>query len=146
MMKELCGTDCCKNCDALGKACAGCAETGGNPFGGGCVASACVNRGGIDAMRTEKETVLKEINALGVIPADVTDLFLLNGNYVNLAYPLASGQTAQFLDDKKIYWANQIEVTGSDRCFGIVADESFILICTYGCNGADPELVLYKAR
>ena len=28
----------------------------------------------------------------------------------------------------------------------VVADEKFILVCEYGCNGADPEIVLYKRR
>ena len=32
------------------------------------------------------------------------------------------------------------------RCFGVLANADFILVCTYGENGADPELLLYKKR
>ena len=74
------------------------------------------------------------------------NLNLLNGFFVNLEYPLANGQKVQFLKDNRVYLGNQIEIEGSDRCYGIVADESFILIGEYGCNGADPEIVLYKKR
>lgn len=35
---------------------------------------------------------------------------------------------------------------GGDRCFGVVADMDFILICTYEEDGKNPELVLYKKR
>ena len=45
-----------------------------------------------------------------------------------------------------VYWGNQIEVPGSERCYGVVANAQFLLVCTYGCNGADPELVCYRKR
>lgn len=35
---------------------------------------------------------------------------------------------------------------GIERCYGVVADERFILVCEYGCNGADPEIIVYKRR
>ena len=64
----------------------------------------------------------------------------------NTIYPLPSGMKAKFLNDQTTtYLGNQLE-TGSDRCFGVLANKDFILICTYRCNGADPELVLYKKR
>ena len=50
------------------------------------------------------------------------------------------------LNDKDIYLGNQIEKQDSERCCGVVADETFILVCEYGRNGADPEIVLYKRR
>ena len=31
-------------------------------------------------------------------------------------------------------------------CVGAVADASFILLCRYGVDGADPEILLYKQR
>lgn len=71
---------------------------------------------------------------------------LLNGFFVNLKYPLANGQTVKLLEDQKVYLGNQIEIPGSDKCYGVVAEERFLLVCEYGCNGADPELVLYKRR
>ena len=30
--------------------------------------------------------------------------------------------------------------------YGVVANEDFILVCEYGCNGCDPEIVLFKRR
>lgn len=54
---------------------------------------------------------------------------------------------AKFLDDETTYLGNQLESEfGSDRCFGVLANMNFILICTYGAEGADPELVIYKKR
>ena len=35
---------------------------------------------------------------------------------------------------------------GSDRCYGLIADESFLLVCEYGENGTDAELIAYKKR
>lgn len=43
--------------------------------------------------------------------------------------------------------SNQLECEfGGDRCFGIVANMDFILICTYEADGENPELVVYKKR
>ena len=69
----------------------------------------------------------------------------LVGQYVNLAYPLPSGAAVKFLKDGTTYLGNQLETDG-DRCFGVLANADFILICTYGCDGAEPELLLYKKR
>ena len=76
----------------------------------------------------------------------ITDLNLLNGFYVNLEYPLPNGQTAKFLRDENIYWGNQVERPDNERCYGLVADDDFVLVCEYGCNGTDPQIVLYKKR
>ncbi len=90
--------------------------------------------------------MIEEINALGIDGLNVDNLNLLTGVYVNLEYPLSNGTTIKFLKDKDIYLGNQIERQNSERCYGLVADETFILVCEYGCNGADPEIVLYKRR
>ena len=77
----------------------------------------------------------------------VESLNALVGSYVNLAYPLPSGAHVKFLNDGITYLGNQLESEfGGDRCFGVLACMDFILICTYGEGGADPELVLYKKR
>lgn len=77
----------------------------------------------------------------------VESLNALIGSYVNLEYPLPNGAKVKFLDDKVTYLGNQLESEfGGDRCFGILANMEFILVCTYGENGTDPELVLYKKR
>ena len=77
----------------------------------------------------------------------VETLNALVGSYVNLPYRLPSGMTAKFLDDQTTYLGNQLESEfGGDRCFGVLANMDFILVCTYAKDGTDPELVLYKKR
>ena len=138
-MKTYCGVDCCKECDRLSE-CGGCERCQGHPFGGSCVVEK--NRDFLSL----KRRLIDEINALGIKGLAVSDLNLLTGSYVNLSYPLANGSAVQFLKDEDIYLGNQVERADSDRCSGIVANEGFILVCEYGCNGSDPEIVLYKRR
>lgn len=144
-MKSICGSDCCTQCSRL-EDCGGCIKTEGKPFGGDCIAAKCIKKGGSAAYEALKQTLIAEINALGIDGLRVDDLNLLNGFYVNLGYPLPSGQTAKFLNDSNVYFGNQIEREGNDRCFGVVADETMILACEYGCMGADPVLLSYKKR
>ena len=95
-----------------------------------------------------KQQLIKEINDLHIegLP-EVKKLNALVGSYVNLAYRLPSGVNVKFLDDRTTYLGNQLESTlGGDRCFGILANMDFILVCTYEAEGANPELVLYKKR
>ena len=95
-----------------------------------------------------KKQLIDEINALQIegMPR-LEKLNALVGSYANLAYPLPSGLAVKFLDDQTTYLGNQLEPESDiGRCFGIVANMDFILICTYGAEGADPELVLYKKR
>lgn len=138
-MKTYCGIDCCKDCEKLAE-CGGCERCHGHPFGGSCVAERNQDFLGL------KARLIDEINALGIKGLTVNDLNLLNGAYVNLSYSLDNGTTVKFLNDKDIYFGDQIEQADSERCYGVVANESFILICEYGCGGADPEIVLYKRR
>ena len=95
-----------------------------------------------------KSRLIEEINDLHVegMPR-LEKLNALVGAYVNLPFRLPSGAEVKFLDDGKTYLGNQLETdSGDGRCFGVVANMDIILICTYGCEGADPELVLYKKR
>ena len=95
-----------------------------------------------------KQKLIEEINDLNIegMPK-VEKLNALVGKYVNLQFRLPNGMNAKFLDDETTYLGNQLESEfGSDRCFGVLANMDFILICTYGADGADPELVLYKKR
>ena len=95
-----------------------------------------------------KKRLIQEINDLHIegMPK-VEKLNALIGAYVNLAYPLPNGAQVKFLDDQTTYLGNQLESEfGGDRCFGILANMDFILICTYEAEGANPELVLYKKR
>ena len=77
----------------------------------------------------------------------VESLNVLPGSFVNLEYALPSGGKVKFLDDRASYLGNQLPcIFGGERCFGIVANMGFLLVCTYGENGEYPELVLYKKR
>ena len=95
-----------------------------------------------------KKQLIREINDLHVegLP-EVKSLNALVGSYVNLAYRLPSGMEVKFLNDQTTYLGNQLEAElGGGRCFGVLANMDFILICTYEAEGANPELVLYKKR
>ena len=95
-----------------------------------------------------KKQLIAEINELHIegMPK-VEKLNALVGSYVNLAYPLPSGMNAKFLDDGATYLGNQLESEfGGERCFGVLANMDFILICTYEADGKAPELLLYKKR
>lgn len=134
-----CGNDCCKECSRAAE-CGGCEACKGHPFGGSCIAERNTNFNAL------KKSLIEEINALGIKELVISDLFLLNGAFVNLEYPLCNGTSVRFLNDSDVYLGNQVERAASDRCYGIVADESMILVGEYGCNGADPKIVLYKRR
>ena len=118
--------------------CGGCEKCNGHPFGGSCIAERNNNFAEL------KKRLIDEINALCIEGLTVNELFLLNGAYVNLEYPLLNGSVVKFLNDNDIYLGNQIERAKSERCYGVVASEKFIIVCEYGCNGNEPELVQYK--
>jgi transcriptional regulator with XRE-family HTH domain len=95
-----------------------------------------------------KKQLIREINDLHVegLP-EVKTLNALVGSYVNLPYRLPSGMEVKFLNDQTTYLGNQLESElGGGRCFGVLANMDFILICTYEAEGANPELILYKKR
>jgi len=93
-----------------------------------------------------KAQLIDELNALNIkgMP-EVEKLNALVGAYVNLAYPMPDGSSVKFLDDNATYLGNQLEGTDG-RCFGVLANADFLLVSTYGENGSDPELILYKKR
>lgn len=144
-MESICGVDCCSECPKLNE-CGGCTKTQGHPFGGRCVAAECVKQGGFDKFHELKNTLINEINALNIENLKVSDLNLLNGFFVNMEYELPNGQKVKLLEDNNIYWGNQIETPGSDRCLGVSCDDKYILVCEYGCDGSNPQIVEYKRR
>ncbi len=95
-----------------------------------------------------KKQLIREINDLHIEGMlKVETLNALVGSHVNLAYPLPSGVSVRFLNDGTTYLGNQLASEfGSDRCFGVLANMDFILVCTYEAEGKNPELVLYKKR
>ena len=104
--------------------------------------------GSNEAFEEFKRTLIDEINALNIegMPK-LEKLNALVGSYINLEYRLPNGKFVKYLDDNATYLGNQLECEfGGDRCFGIAANMEFILVCTYGENGEDPELVIYKKR
>ena len=101
---------------------------------------------GDGAFEALKAALIDEINALRIKGMPKLDkLNALVGRFVNLEYPLPSGMSVRFLDDSTTYLGNQLEGEGG-RCFGVLANADFILICTYEAQGANPELILYKKR
>lgn len=144
-MASLCGA----NCGECGKKelCKGCAETGGRPLGVDCIIAKCYLDGGETAFFQYKKRLTDEFNALDIpgMP-HVTELFPLLGCYVNLEYVLPSGQHVKLLEDNGIYLGCQVEREDSGRCYGLAADDTYLLVCEYGCNGSDPQIVAYKRR
>ena len=150
--QTLCGID-CTNCSCKNK-CQGCVATAGHPHGGSCVlAECCKSRHQETCDTCERQCELKarlisEFNALRIpgMP-QVTSLNALPGFYINMEYAMHNGCKVKFWDDNRIYLGNQFEkADGSGRCFGLTADETHLLVCEYGCNGLDPEIVIYKRR
>ena len=95
-----------------------------------------------------KRRLIDELNALQIKGMPKLErLNALIGSYVNLAYPLPSGATVKFLNDGTTYLGNQLgSELGDGRCFGVLANVNFLLVCSYAEGGADPELLLYKKR
>ena len=104
--------------------------------------------GGEEGFERFKQQLMDEFNALHIdgMPK-VESLNVLSGWYVNLEYRLPSGEKVKFLNDSATYLGNELHsLYGGSRCFGIVANMQFLLVCTYGAIGDEPELVLYKQR
>ena len=106
------------------------------------------NAGGENCFIAFKNHLIDEFNSLGIVDMPtITTLCQLCGAYVNLEYPLPSGQTVKFLDNNSMYLGNQVECElRKGRCYGMIACVDFLLVCEYGENSADPEIVLYKRR
>ncbi len=91
------------------------------------------------------EKLLKEIKKLGIHEFEsFKSLNLMEGSYLNLEVELPSGIKTKLLNDNKKYYANQIDIENSNKCYGVAADEDFIVVYKYGCNGSDAELVQIK--
>lgn len=141
-MSSICGAECagCPTKDG----CRGCRETGGRPFGEEClVARYCLK--GEGALEAFREKLIAAFNALGIPDMEeVTQLHALKGSVVNLPYPLPNGQTVRLWDDNKIYLANQLSKKNSDRCYGIAADERYLVVAECDRDGGDAELVVFQ--
>lgn len=146
MNKSICQAN-CEEC-FMKDSCNGCVKTDGCPFGKQCFIARYIKIGGQENFQNFKEKIIEEFNELKIqgMPK-VQNLNALVGSFVNLEYTLPNGETVKFLDDNSIYLGNQLECEfGGDRCYGIIAGNDFLLVCTYGENGSNPELVMYKKR
>lgn len=102
-----------------------------------------MNRGK-DVLQKE---LLKEFHALDIEELkEISRLNRLRGDFINLEYTFPSGQTAKLLEDDQWYWGAEVCKKGSSRCYGLAADESILLVCEYGENGSDADLILWKKR
>lgn len=145
---SICGAN-CSECPSK-ESCKGCEQTKGCPYGKQCFIAKYILTGDMEKYEEFKNELIDEINALGIEGMEkVTCLYPLVGNFVNLEYPLPSGEKIKFLKNDEMYLGAQVANLFDENkktCFGVIARENFILICTYGENGADPELILYKQR
>ena len=94
-----------------------------------------------------KSDIVREFNTLLRIEnlPEVRDLCVLPGEFINMEYDLPGGERVKFLDDNATYLGSQLE-GDEGKCYGIAANMDFLLICSYGENGKDPELIIYKKR
>ena len=104
-----------------------------------------LNDGEFEELKAQLISEINDLNIQGM--PKLTKLNALVGEFVNLEYPLPSGASVKFLDDGTTYLGNQLESeTEKGLCYGVLGSKDFIMICTYGENGKDPELLLYKKR
>ena len=151
MKKSICGAD-CNNCAyGIDCGCKGCVTTGGCPFGKKCFIAEYIKSSGEECYNLFKEDLIDEFNSLNITGMPKIDkLFALNGSFVNLAYPMPNGSSVKLLDDNEIYLGNQIECKSDGgslvRYLGLVAGIDFLLVCEYGENCTEPQIIVYKKR
>ena len=149
-MKSICGAE-CDNCELFNKQCSGCQKTKGCPFGKKCWIAKYMEIGGKEQFQIMKDKIIEEFNSLKIegLPM-IKELYPLKGSFVNLEYPLPNGTKTKLLQDNETYLGNQIECEFNDdeikKCFGLLANMNFILVCEYEENGNHPEIVLFKRR
>ena len=148
-MEGICGAN-CSEC-ALYKECKGCKNTNGCPFGKKCFIAKYIEIGGMESFEELKKQFIQEFNSLEIdgMPK-IEELYPLHGSFINLEYELPNGEKVKFLNDDESYLGNQVECIFNDddvkKCFGLVANMSFLLVCEYEENGGNPEVLLYKKR
>lgn len=148
MRNAICGAN-CTECPSK-ETCKGCAETKGCPFGKQCFIAKYILTGGMENYQAFKKGLIDEINALEIPGMEqITELYPLVGRFVNLEYPLPSGGTVKFLCDDEMYLGAQVKNLFDDSgksCFGVIGRADFLLVCEYGENCANPEIVVFKRR
>ena len=91
-----------------------------------------------------QQKIIQRLHQLGITELKgVTALNELKGSYVNLEALLPNGERRKILDDDRTYLGCQVEIAGSNKCYGVAADETMIAVFRYGCEGRDSELMLW---
>ena len=150
-MKSICGAN-CEECELFkNNKCEGCKETNGCPFGKKCWIAKYIEVSNENQYKEMKQQLIEEFNSLKIdgMPK-IKELYPLHGAFVNLEYPLPNGNKVKLLNDNEAYLGNQVECIFNDeeikKCFGLLANMYFILVCEYGENGTNPEIIIYKKR
>ncbi len=142
MANSICGVDCMK-CE-LSNTCSGCSETKGHPFGEECMVALCL-KDGKNTLCEFKKNLIASFNALNIEDMEeVTELNALKGSFVNIGYTLPNGQIIKFWNNNRIYFGNQLCKKGSERCYGIIADEKYLMVSEYDGYGSNAEVVVFK--
>ena len=150
-MEGLCKAK-CDECELYKNSkCSGCINSNGCPFGKKCWIAKYIEVGGLDSYNEFKKQLINEFKELNIDGmGNIDDLYPLHGDFVNLEYPLPNGEKVKYLKDDELYLGNQIECIFNDeeikRCFGVVANTDFLLVCEYSEGGSNPELLIYKKR
>ncbi|MCW0824057.1 DUF3795 domain-containing protein [Clostridioides difficile] len=128
----------------MSNTCNGCAETKGHPFGSECMVALFLKEGKDDLCKFKKN-LITAFNSLNIqYMEEVTELNALKGSFINIEYTLPKGQLVKFLDDNKIYFGNQLSKKDSDRYYGIIADEKYLMVSEYSGYGSDAEIAVFK--
>ena len=142
-MEAVCGAK-CNECELFkNNECKGCNQK--------CWVAKYINIGGKDNFEVLKHQIIEEFNSLNIegMPK-IKDLYILHGSFVNLEYTLPNNDKVKLLDDNEVYVGNQVECDFNDgkvkKCFGLVGNMNFLLVCEYGENGSNPEIIIYKKR
>lgn len=92
-----------------------------------------------------KEELIAKFNSLSLkgLP-EVTQLYELKGDFINLVYTLPGGSRVKLWDDDKVYWGAELCREGSDLCYGLAAGDGYLLVCEYGEGGSDAEIILFQ--
>lgn len=150
-MEAVCGAN-CNECELFkNKKCEGCKNTKGCPFDKKCWIAKYIEVGGKENFKVLEKQLIEEFNNLKIDGMPKIDkLYPLNGLFINLEYSLPNGTKTKFLQDNEAYLGNQVECEFNNdelkKCFGIVANMNFILVCEYEENGNNPEIIIYKKR
>ena len=150
-MDAICGAN-CEECELFKNTkCRGCKNTNGCPFGKKCWIAKYIEVGGEEKFNTLKNELIDEFNSLNIdgMPK-IEELYPLHGEFVNMEYSLPNGEKIKLLNDNEAYLGNQVECLFNNKdmkkYFGILANMNFLLVCEYGDNVSDPEIIVYKKR